>query len=175
MKGGQGKPPLYETAEELAQKIKEYFDTCVDTPVMRKQDGKEVALLDSKGQPVFRHVVPTTAGLAYFLGYASRQSLYDQTKRKDDPDSFSYVIKRALLMIESHHEGNLSSSGAPVGSIFWLKVHKWLDRPEPERGDNTAPPIRILFSGKPNPADLDPEANDNLEISSPKPEGPNGD
>lgn len=168
-----GREPKYKTAEELAQKIQEYFDTCGDFPVMRKLDGKDVAQLDSKGQQVFKRVVPTTAGLAYFLGFASRQSLYDQTKRKDDPESLSYVIKRALLMIESHHEQSLLTSGAPVGSIFWLKAHRWIDKPEPESGNNTAPPIRILFSGKPDPADLDPETNDNLEISAPT-EAPGG-
>ncbi len=70
---------------------------------------------------------PTVSGLAYHLGFESRQSFYDYEKT----DKFSYTIKRARLKIESHYESRLQGSN-PAGSIFWLKNHKWTDKQEVE-------------------------------------------
>lgn len=88
-----GRPPVYATAEELYTAIDEYFKEC---------------LVEERK--------PTLAGLAYDLGYVSRQSIYDQEKRGD---SFSYCIKRARLKIESYHEERLYETGA-TGSMCWL-------------------------------------------------------
>ena len=66
---------------------------------------------------------PTVTGLAYFLGFESRQSMYDYQKR----DSSSYTIKRAVLRIEEKHEANLFG-GQSTGSIFWLKNRDWTDK-----------------------------------------------
>lgn len=88
-----GRPPVYETAEELCAAIDKYFDECL------REERR-----------------PTLAGLAYDLGYVSRQSIYDQEKRGD---SFSYCIKRARLRIEAHHEERLYETGA-TGSMCWL-------------------------------------------------------
>jgi len=65
------------------------------------------------------------SGLAYFLGFESRQSLYDYEKRSE----FSYIIKRARLRIESEYEKKLSYKH-PVGSIFALKNMGWADKQE---------------------------------------------
>lgn len=91
-----GRPPLYATAEELGIAIDEYFNYCV------REERK-----------------PTLAGLAYDLGYVSKQSVYDQEKRGD---AFSYHIKRARLKIESYHEARLYETGA-TGSMCWLNNH----------------------------------------------------
>jgi hypothetical protein len=63
----------------------------------------------------------TTTGLALFLGFASRQSLYDYEKRSEP---FSYIIKRAITVIESGYETNLHGT-TPTGSIFALKNMGW--------------------------------------------------
>jgi len=97
-----GRPSKYETPEELEKAIAEYFAGCTTR-------------------------LPTTAGLALHLGYADRQSLYDQRGRSEE---FSCAIKRALLSIEDRHEANLGTSGSPAGSIFWLKNHQWADKQE---------------------------------------------
>ena len=65
---------------------------------------------------------PTVTGLAHFLGFESRQSMYDYKEREQS----SYTIKRAILKIESLHEKNLYGT-APSGSIFWLKNRDWKD------------------------------------------------
>lgn len=67
-----GHPPKYEKPEDIDKAINEYFD-----------DIKE------------REDIPLIADLAYRLGFASTQSLFDQCARKDYPEQFSAIIKRA--------------------------------------------------------------------------------
>lgn len=97
----RGRPLKYKDSEELEIAIQEYFDN------------------DPKN--------PTVTGLAYHLGFASRQSLYDY----EDRPNFSYTIKRAVLFIESKHESMLYTN-SPTGSIFWLKNRGWKDKTETE-------------------------------------------
>jgi len=68
---------------------------------------------------------PTWTGLAYHLGFESRQSLQDY---KEKPE-FSYPIKRALLKIEETYENALFSRN-PAGPIFALKNFGWRDKQE---------------------------------------------
>jgi len=91
------RPRKYKTDEELDEAITAYFKslTATDTP-----------------RP------PTMAGLAYALGFSSRQSLYDLEKN----DIFSYTIKRARLLVEGWYEERMSGN-SPTGAIFWLKNH----------------------------------------------------
>jgi hypothetical protein len=70
---------------------------------------------------------PTVTGLAYFLGFDSRQSLYDYKEREES----SYTIKKAVLRIESLHEENLYGNNSS-GSIFWLKNRDWSDKQQIE-------------------------------------------
>ena len=105
-----GRPLTFNTAEELETEIKRYFDT-----------------IDDYNLAYNKNKAPTTAGLALHLGFASRQSLYDYKER----DEFSYIIKRAILRIESFHEENLGESNT-AGHIFWLKNHDWKDKSEVE-------------------------------------------
>jgi hypothetical protein len=108
-----GRPAFFDSAEELQLKINEYFK---DPPDKRKvvSDGNEFEL------PIF-----TVCGLAYFLGFESRQSLYAYEQKLE----FSYVIKRARLRIEQMYEQNLQFNNA-AGSIFALKNMGWQDKTE---------------------------------------------
>lgn len=94
-----GRPAKFETAEALEAAIEAYFE---------------------KAQ-----LAATITGLAYHLGFESRQSFYDYEEKGD----FSYVIKRARLFIESCYEAKLSGNN-PTGSIFVLKNMGWRDRQE---------------------------------------------
>ncbi len=99
-----GRPLKYETAGELKEAVDSYFKE------LNENHGK-----------------PTVTGLAYHLGFESRQSMYDYQEREE----FSYTIKRAVLFIESIHEANLFGTSA-TGSIFWLKNRDWKDKHETE-------------------------------------------
>lgn len=105
-----GRPPIYETPEQLVSAIQAYFDEKVE----------------SKG-------IITVTGLAYSLGFASRQSLHDYKEK----DEFSYIIKRAILFVESCYEEKLSSQ-ACAGSIFALKNMGWKDKTETEHSGELA-------------------------------------
>ena len=122
-----GRPPKYTDPEVLESKINEYFQGCQRKPATTKgKNGEEVILTDKSGKPVFDQKIPTTAGLAHFLGYSDRQSLYDLKKH----EKFSCSIKRAILAIEEYHEQRLGMGDRCTGSIFWMKNHGWKDRQE---------------------------------------------
>jgi hypothetical protein len=79
----------------------------------------------------------TISGLAYYLGFESRQSMYDYKERPE----FSYIIKRAALFIEQNYEGKLSNT-SPTGAIFALKNMGWKDKHEQElTGANGGPVV----------------------------------
>jgi hypothetical protein len=97
-----GRPPRYATAQELDGKVQGYFDRA----------GKR----------------PTLSGLAHYLGFESRQSMYDYEKRTEE---FSYIIKKARLRVEEYYEELLvDDTVRPAGPIFALKQFGWADRHE---------------------------------------------
>lgn len=101
-----GRPPIndYEDVDAIQSKIDRYFDAAdEDNPV-------------------------GFAGLAYALGYSSRQSVWDIASADY---AISLPIKRALLYIEADYERTLRGRH-PTGSIFALKNRGWSDKQEIE-------------------------------------------
>lgn len=132
---GIGKPPMYETPESLEEKVIEYFiwiageyeeRTGERTITTGKGDNETTT---TETYPVMFEIrpkeIPSVTGLAKFLGFESRQSMYDYLKK----DGFSYPIKRALLEVENNYESGLWSD-KPTGVIFALKNMGWADRQE---------------------------------------------
>lgn len=113
--------PFFSNNEELSQKIDEYLKT-TGQQIKTLPDGTPVYNL--KGEPVIVNIPPTVAGLAYFLGFVSRQSIYDYKNRNE---VYSYTINRAILHIEGYNEGQLTCNPKPMGAMFWLKNHGWKD------------------------------------------------
>lgn len=93
-----GRDPLYETAEEVFEKIAEYLDY---------EDQ------NSKGKY-------TLAGCALWLGFSSRNSL-SRMREKGTDDPIGYVVNRYYLFLEHYHEQKLMWVGSYQGSSFWLK------------------------------------------------------
>ena len=108
-----GRPPFYSDPVKLQEKIDEYFNNCPDTKQIVVNSGTSVI------------TIYTICGLAYFLGFESRQSFYAY----EDKIEFSYIIKRARLRIEMNYEQNLQFNNA-TGSIFALKNMNWQDKSE---------------------------------------------
>ena len=70
----------------------------------------------------------TTSGLILALGFASRQSLYDYSKR----EGYEEVVNRAKMVVEHGYELKLHGV-AVTGAIFALKNFKgWSDKQEYE-------------------------------------------
>jgi hypothetical protein len=99
-----GRPSLYTDPAELSKNIEAYF-----------KDNNKI----------------TICGLAYHLGFVSRQSLSDYENRIE----FSDIIKRAKLRVEMSYEEKLSE-GNCAGSIFALKNMEWSDKSEVNNNTN---------------------------------------
>ena len=114
-----GRPPIYNTMEELEQAIDLYFS---DPPSKAHytKDGDRFEI---------PHI--TITGLCIALGFESRQSFYDYEKNKD----FSYIIKRARLFIENDYESALKAAQC-TGAIFALKNMGWGDNQDAPRETN---------------------------------------
>ena len=120
-----GRPPHYNTSEDLENKIHEYFTGGVKV--------RKIIVGKAPNIDVIEIPVPTISGLAYYLGFASRQSFYDY----EEKEGFSYTIKRARLFIEVEYEEQLQH-GNTTGAIFALKNMGWKDKTETDnthRGD----------------------------------------
>ena len=117
-----GRPLIFDSPESLQKAIMDYFD---DPPL------KKVTI--TKGEKIQTIEVPliTITGLAYHLGFESRQSFYDYENRPD----FSYTIKRARLFIENEYESQLQI-GNTTGAIFALKNFGWSDKQEIDHTSN---------------------------------------
>lgn len=119
-----GRPPAYDNPELMQQAIDLYFKTC---EAEKKQ--------------------PTITKLAYDLGFESRQSFYDYEEKPD----FTYIIKRARLLVESGYEQNLQNQSC-TGAIFALKNMGWKDKTDHDMNITGERPIQIIM-----PNDLGPD------------------
>lgn len=118
------RPRLYNTSEELEDKISEYFNS------LNKDDGSSL--------------MATMSGLALYLGFASRQSLNDYEK----DERFSYLIKKARLSIESAWEQMLTRQSC-TGAIFWLKNHAgYTDKQEISANEDKPFSLKIEYVSK---------------------------
>ena len=93
-----GAPRLYETAEELQDKIIEYFDYVIN-----------------EGLPL------TITGLTLYCGFSDRRSFYDYEKKPE----FAHTIKTARGVLENHYETKINTDAFPTGAIFALKNFGW--------------------------------------------------
>ncbi len=132
-----GRPAKYSTPEELEERIDNYFTTeCKTVPIL-DEDGN--VLTTKMGKPMIEYNPPTMAGLALYLGFADRQSLYDYKKK----EKFSYVIRRAIARMEEYAEKQLTI-GQTSGAIFWLKNHGWNEKNVTEIEKEQPPTLQEL-------------------------------
>lgn len=99
-----GRPPVYEDPELMAQRIADYIQWEDDN---KGKDAKGV------GKGLY-----TLSGCALFLGFSSRQSMWDYEQRSEQ---FSYVIERFKLFMTHWNEQKLYWGGTFSGAQFWLK------------------------------------------------------
>lgn len=108
-----GQPPIYKNAKDIEDKINQYFESLLN----EDKDTYEIR--------------PTITGIALYMGFASRQSLYDYAKKEE----YSYIISRAKLVVEMSYEEMLLSK-ASSGAIFALKNMDWKDKTETDHTTN---------------------------------------
>ena len=115
-----GRPLLFESEEELSEKIEEYFRVCDETIIRR--------IVTKKGDIIAEISKPySVTGLAYFLN-TNRQTLVNYEKK----DGFFDTIKNAKARIEANYEENALVGDTNVTmSIFSLKNnYNWKDKTE---------------------------------------------
>lgn len=100
---------MFKTPQEMQKKIDKYFN---------EEVGEDNA--------------PTISGLAYYLGFSDRRSVYDYKEK----DEFTHTIKRAVLRCEKYCENQLLTGNGGSGAIFWAKNHGWSDKQEIEHSVN---------------------------------------
>jgi hypothetical protein len=110
-----GRKRIFSSPEELDERVDAYKDHCAENK-----------------EPV------TETGLVLFLGFKSRQSLYDYSKRPEYADSIAY----ARLLVEHEYEKRLHGNN-PTGAIFALKNKGWSDRQVLEHSGPEGGPMEI--------------------------------
>lgn len=100
-----GRPPMYTNPEEMAKKISEYIDW--------EDSLKKADTYSGQGKGVY-----TLAGCALFLGFASRQQMWEYQQKNDE---FNYIILRFKEFLTSQNEQRLYWGGTFAGAMFWLK------------------------------------------------------
>lgn len=122
-KSRAGRPPKYNTVEEMQEKIDAYFTACEGTPLL---DDEGKAVTDKYGEPVIVGAhPPTVTGLALALGFTGRQALLNyQVKTK-----FVDTITRAKARCEAYAEERLFDRNGTTGAQFSLKCNfGWNDK-----------------------------------------------
>jgi hypothetical protein len=122
-----GRPPAFESPEELQKLVDDYFES--------------LKVYNAEGDHIDTRPALVT-GIALHLGFCTRQSFYDYEKKP----KFTYTIKKARLRVESSYENQLFGKST-AGAIFGLKnVGGWSDKQEIEsKVEVTGQPL-ISFS-----------------------------
>lgn len=109
-----GRPPMYETVEEMQEKIDAYFEECKGRILT---DGEGNTIFDKYGYPLIVDQKPlTVTGLALALGFNSRQTLLNY----QDKEEFMDTITRAKTRIEQYAEERLFDKDGANGAKFSL-------------------------------------------------------
>lgn len=123
-----GRPAHYENEADLIAAIDNYF-------IYIEGETKQVQHEPDKDHPSawfsdewVRFPEPATVtGLALYLGFCSKSSLFDYETKEE----FSTIIKKARTRVEHEYEKRLHSD-KNVGAIFALKNMGWKDKTETE-------------------------------------------
>lgn len=138
-----GRPPKYESKEEIEGLIEEYFRDCEGEVL--KDDKGDVAC-NKFGEPVvIGRKPPTISGLAYALGFKSRQALLNYQAKKE----FNDTIARAKLFIEAYTEGRLFDRDGVHGAKFSLinNFKGWSDKARDDTEKDTMEKLDRILEG----------------------------
>lgn len=128
-----GRPPIYETPEQMQRIIDLYFAACKINQLIKITDQDKEDLISGyseEDKEVIDYIddfAPTVSGLAYILNMTTETLRVYGTNNE-----FSATVKRAKQRIEKFLEGNLYGQ-AVTGTIFNLKNNfGWKDKTETE-------------------------------------------
>ena len=94
-----GRPPKYESKEQIESLIEQYFKDC-EGEILKDTEGNPI--LNKWGNPVIiNQRPPTVTGLALALGFASRQALLNYQGKKEFNDTITRAKTRVCLLYTS--------------------------------------------------------------------------
>ena len=99
-----GRPPKYTDPKEFARKIDEY--------IQYEDSLKRTDAYSGQGKGVY-----TLEGAALFLGFASRESMYEYAKKEE----FYYIVNRFRLFVTDFNVKKLYWGGTFPAAQFWLR------------------------------------------------------
>lgn len=137
-----GRPPFYNTAEEIQEKIDAYFEECKGRYLYGDDD---LLVRDKYGLPVIVDAKPPTiTGLALALGFTSRQALLNYQAKEEFVDT----ITRAKSRVECYAEERLYDKDGANGAKFNLanNFEGWKEKREIEADVNSSVNINIELS-----------------------------
>ena len=109
-----GRPPIFESADQMQKLIDAYFEDC-DGKVFTDEDGNP--LRNKNGTIIRDDRRPyTITGLALALGFATRQSLLNYEGKEE----FLDTILRAKSRVERYAEERLYDKNGSNGAKFSL-------------------------------------------------------
>lgn len=119
-----GRPPFFESAEQMQELIDKYFEEC-DGKILTDEDGNPVRNKDGKIIRDDRRPY-TITGLALALGFNSRTSLLDYEGKEE----FLNTIKRAKSRVEKYAEERLYDKHGSNGAKFSLanNFKRWSEK-----------------------------------------------
>jgi hypothetical protein len=124
--GNSGRPPAYETPEEMQTQIDSYFEYVkgergvreVQTTVYNKTTRKWEEKTEKEEYWVRVPEPPTRTGLMLYMGFCSHAA-WDTYKEKKDTE-FPAVVARGLARVEMNYERALLDRDASNGAKFAL-------------------------------------------------------
>lgn len=134
-----GRPPMYNTAEEMQVIIDEYFEKCKGHIAI---DDNGEPYRDKYGIPIIIEVrPPTITGLALALGFTSRRALLNY----QDKEEFVHTITRAKARVEQYAEERLFDKDGANGAKFSLanNFEGWKEKREIEADVNNTITVNI--------------------------------
>ena len=129
-KNKTGRPPKYNSKEEIQEKIDKYFKEC-DGKVL--ENSKNEPIFDKNGMPIIvPGRPPTITGLALALGFSNRQSLLNYQGKRE----FFDTITRAKARVEQYAEERLFDKDGANGAKFSLanNFSGWKEKTQLETG-----------------------------------------
>ena len=134
-----GRPPMFESAEEMQELIDAYFKDCDGKPLLDK-DG--IPIRNKYGKIIKDDRRPyTITGLALALGFNSRQALLNYEGKEE----FNDTIRRAKARVERYAEERLYDKDGANGAKFSLanNFKGWSEKQQIEGSINTKQEITI--------------------------------
>lgn len=130
----------FKSSKALEDLINFYFDYLDETNNSNKEnsiDGQNIDKSHAQEKAKIKSEQVTFSGLAYFLGFSSREEFNWYALN----GKFARILKRGILRIEEFYEKKLLQP-SPAGAIFVLKTRGWTDKSETQTSEKES--LKIL-------------------------------